>query len=134
MGGAKVVRGVARKNAALRQISLMGIASALLIFAAGCGEGRLKSNEELGLNAQQAEGRAIFDQTCRACHYAYSGSGNKGPGLKGLFKKQFLPSGRPANDRFVLQTILSGRSMMPAFGGSLSQEQRDALMAYLHTL
>ena len=128
MGGAKVVR------AHRARLLCLGMAGALAIFAAACGEGRLKSNEELGLNAQQAEGRAIFDQTCRACHYAYSRSGNKGPGLKGVFSRQFLPSGRPANDRFVLQTILSGRGMMPAFGGSLSQEQRDALMAYLHTL
>jgi len=54
--------------------------------------------------------------------------------MKGLFKRKFLPSGLPANDRFVKQTILNGRGMMPAFGESLSPEAVDDLIAYLHSL
>lgn len=103
-------------------------------FAAGCGNDPLKTNPELGLNEQQAAGRAIFDHYCSACHEAYSTSGKKGPGLKGMFRKQFLPSGLPANDRFVRQTIGGGRGMIPEFGDSLTQQQMDALLAYLHTL
>jgi len=86
------------------------------------------------LDSQQTAGRHIFDRDCSACHFAYSSSGSKGPGLKGLFKKHFLPSGLPANDRFVVQTIMGGRGMMPPFGGALSQNDLDALLAYLHTL
>ena len=100
----------------------------------GCGGGRVKTNAELGLNEQQAEGRAVFDRFCSACHNAYSSSGKKGPGLKGLYREQFLPSGLPANDRFVRQAIGGGRGMMPSFGGTLSPDQMDALIAYLHTL
>lgn len=104
------------------------------LFVAGCGNDRVKTNAELGLNEQQAAGRAVFDQYCSACHNAYSASAKKGPGLKGLFRKKFLPSGLPANDRFVRQTIGGGRGMMPEFGGSLTQDQMDELLSYLHTL
>ena len=104
------------------------------MLVASCGDDRPKTNEELGLNAQQAGGRAIFDHYCAPCHFAYSARGNKGPGLKQLFRKQFLPSGVPANDRFVQQTIRGGRGMMPAFGDALTPDQLENLMAYLHTL
>ena len=106
----------------------------LLLLIAGCGEPAPKSDAELGLNAQQIRGRRIFESDCAACHYAYSSSSNKAPGLKHLFKKQFLPSGLPANDRFVEQTIVGGRNMMPSFGGALTDQQLDDLLAYLHTL
>jgi mono/diheme cytochrome c family protein len=107
--------------------------SAATLFA-GCESNRVKSNEELGLNQQQAAGRAIFDHYCSACHSAYSSSSGKGPSLKNLFSKQFLPSGLPANDRFVEQTIGGGRGMMPAFDGALTPDQLSSLLAYLHTL
>ncbi len=114
----------------------MGIvlAAALAIFVAGCGDPKPKSDAQLGLNAQQASGRLVFDHYCAACHNAYSSSGSKGPSLKGLYKKQFLPSGLPANNRFVDETIVNGRGMMPAQGDALDQEQLDDLVAYLHTL
>jgi mono/diheme cytochrome c family protein len=107
---------------------------ALLIFVAGCGDPAPKSGLELGLNAPQASGRRVFDHDCAACHNAYSSSASKGPSLKGLYKKRFLPSGLPANDRFVEQTIVDGRGMMPAEGDALDQQQLDDLVAYLHTL
>jgi len=107
----------------------------LLAIAAGCGgNSEDKSDAELGLNAQQSNGRAIFHQYCAACHPAYSSRGDKGPGLKKLFRKDYLPSGLPANDRFVSQSIRGGRGMMPAFGDALSDSQLADLLAYLHTL
>ena len=106
----------------------------LLIFVAGCGEPAPKSDAELGLNAQQSNGRRVFERDCAACHSAYSSSGSKGPSLQHLFRKQFLPSGLPANDRFVEQTIVGGRNMMPPMGEAISQQELDDLMAYLHTL
>lgn len=104
-------------------------------LAVGCEKDSSKmSDTELGLNSQQSHGRRVFNTYCLACHPAYSSQGNKGPGLKHLFKKQYLPSGLIANDQFVEQTILHGRSMMPPFGGLLSQQDLDDLIAYLHTL
>lgn len=113
------------------------MAGALAItLLAGCGGKDLskESDAQLGLNAQESAGRVIFEADCAACHYAYSSSGLKGPGLKGLFRKQYLPSGLPANDRFVEQTIVNGRGMMPAQGAAITDEQLADLMAYLHTL
>jgi len=100
----------------------------------GCRSDQPKSDAELGLTVQQAAGRQIFGKTCGTCHQAYSSSGSKGPSLKGLFKKQFLPSGLPANDQFVERTIMGGRGMMPPLGDVLSQDDLRALMDYLHTL
>jgi mono/diheme cytochrome c family protein len=114
------------------------IALATLAFlACSCGcsnDNSSKSDAELGLNAQQASGRHIYQQTCAPCHDAHSVPGENGPRLQGIFKKTFLPSGLPANERFVRQTILNGRNMIPAAGSALSQQQLDDLVAYLHTL
>ncbi len=110
------------------------VVAAITILASGCGDPKPKTDAELGLNAQQANGRQVFDHYCAACHNAYSSSGSKGPSLERLYRKQFLPSGLPANNRFVEQTIVNGRGMMPPQGDALDQEQLDDLVAYLHTL
>jgi mono/diheme cytochrome c family protein len=104
------------------------------VFLSACGNPSPKSDAELGLNAQQSQGRKVFEMYCASCHQAYSSSGSKGPSLKGLYKKRYLPSGLPTNDRFVEGTIVSGRNMMPGFGGALTEQQLNDLMAYLHTL
>lgn len=111
------------------------VASAILgALLAGCGDAPEKTDAELGLNPQQASGRAVFQTYCAACHKAYSTSGQKGPGLKGILKKPFLPSGLPANDRFVRQSIVNGRGMMPPSGDAITEQQLNDLMTYLHTL
>jgi mono/diheme cytochrome c family protein len=107
----------------------------LLATAAGCEPDRSKmSDSELGLTAQQASGRRVYNVYCLSCHPAYSSHGDKGPGLKDLFKKQYLPSGLTPTDEHVEQSILRGRNMMPRFGDQLNQDELQALMAYLHTL
>ena len=93
-----------------------------------------KTDAELGLNPQQAAGRRVYDTRCAECHYAYSTRNLRGPSLHGLFKKQFMTSGIPANDERVTDIILLGRAKMPAFQNKLTQQQFDDLMAYLHTL
>ena len=101
----------------------------------GCGKDpETQTDSELGLNAQQSNGRRIYKIYCASCHSAYSSKGSKGPSMKGLYKKQYLPSGLLANDQFVQQSIVRGRRMMPPLGNSLSQEEVDDVIAYLHTL
>ena len=111
---------------------------AVLLFVTclfGCDVERRKSDAELGLNPQQAAGRRIYDRYCDQCHEPYSSRGRKGPGLKGVFKKQYLPeSGLPANDDRVGEIIRLGRSKMPAFAQTLDQQQVQDLLAYMHTL
>lgn len=107
----------------------------MLVMSSGCDVERRKSDAELGLNAQQAAGRRIFDAECARCHEPYSTRGKKGPGLKGMFQHKYLSlSGLPANDERVGDIIRLGRNEMPGYSQKLdSQELRD-LLAYLHTL
>ncbi len=99
-----------------------------------CDVERRKSDAELGLNAQQAAGRRVFDDRCARCHEAYSSKDLQGPTLKHVYRKTYLPSGAPANDDRVSDVIKYGRAKMPAFGPVLTQRQIDDLIAYLHTL
>jgi mono/diheme cytochrome c family protein len=124
----------ARGEERLRRRDLLLASAAFLLLSTGCGEPAPKSDAELGLSRQQASGRRVFERDCAACHSAYSSAGSKGPTLKNLFRRKFLPSGLPATDRFVEQTIVGGRNMMPPMGEAISQQELDDLMAYLHTL
>jgi mono/diheme cytochrome c family protein len=101
----------------------------------GCNVQRRKSDAELRLNPQQAAGRKIYDQYCDRCHEPYSTGGKKGPGLQGMFKNKYLSaSGLPANDERVSDIIRLGRKEMPGYSQTLSQQQLDDLLAYMHTL
>ncbi len=102
---------------------------------AGCDVERRKSDAELGLNPQQAEGRRLYDNYCDRCHEPYSSRGKKGPSLKGVFKQQYLPlSGLPANDDRVGEIVKYGRSKMEGFGRVMTDQQIKDLLVYLHTL
>jgi mono/diheme cytochrome c family protein len=106
----------------------------LLALGNSCERDRSQmSSAELGLTPQQARGRQVFNTFCVSCHPAYSSHGNKGPGLKGLYKKPYLPSGLTSTDEHVEQAITHGRNMMPAFP-QLSREDVADMVAYLHTL
>jgi len=106
----------------------------LILILSACDAEPRKTDAELGLNTEQAAGRRVYDARCAECHYAYSTRNLRGPSLHGLFKKQFMTSGIPANDDRVTDIILLGRAKMPGFQNKLTRQQLDALMAYLHTL
>ena len=112
------------------------LAVLLAVFAlAACEAERRKSDAELGLNPQQSAGRKLYDNYCDRCHEPYSSRGKKGPSLKGVFKRQYLPlSGLPANDARVGDIVKYGRSKMEAFGPVMTDQQIQDLLAYLRTL
>jgi mono/diheme cytochrome c family protein len=85
------------------------------------------------LNAQEARGHKVYQAHCAVCHYDRVSEPLHGPPLRGIFKKQYLPSGAPANDERVSATVMHGRNLMPAQPQTDSQELDD-LLAYLHTL
>ena len=106
-----------------------------LLALAGCDVERRKSDAELGLNPQQAEGRKLYDNYCARCHEPYSSRGKKGPGLKGVFKHPYLSlSGLPANDERMTDIIKYGRAKMEGFNQVMTDQQIKDLLAYLHTL
>ena len=122
-------------------ISKLAVRCVLFVFAAvvlaalaGCEAEPQKSDAELGLNAQQSRGRRIYDARCAECHYAYSTRNLRGPSLNGLFQKQYMTSGIPANDERVIDIIEMGRAKMPGFHNKLTVNQIADLMSYLHTL
>jgi len=106
-----------------------------VLALSGCDIQRRKSDAELGLNAQQAAGRKIYDSQCERCHEPYSTRGKKGPGLKGVFQNKYLPiSGLPANDERVTDIVRLGRKEMPGYSQTLNQQDIEDLLAYMHTL
>ncbi len=106
-----------------------------LLALAGCDVERRKSDAELGLNPQQAEGRRLYDNYCDRCHEPYSSHGKKGPSMKGVFKHQYLSlSGLPANDDRMTDIIKYGRAKMEGFSQVMNDQQIKDLLAYLHTL
>jgi mono/diheme cytochrome c family protein len=112
-------------------ILLMGMLAGVM----ACDVERRKSDAELGLNPQQAAGRKIFDAECARCHEPYSTRGKKGPGLKGMFQRKYLPlSGLPANDDRVSDIIRLGRNEMAGYSQKLDAQELQDLLAYLHTL
>ncbi len=119
----------------LRLAGAAALLCCLLFSLMACEVERRKSDTELGLNPQQISGRHIYDQNCERCHSAYSSKDRKGPSLKGVFQRQYLTvSGMPANDERVSDIIRMGRNNMQGFGDTLTQEQINDLLAYLHTL
>ncbi len=106
-----------------------------LLFVGACDKPeRLRSNAELGLNDQQARGRAIYDLRCAGCHEPYRKKDLNGPTMAGVFRKPYLPSGMRASDERVSDVIMMGKPKMPAFGSVLTQDQLQDLLAYMHTL
>jgi mono/diheme cytochrome c family protein len=106
----------------------------LLMVLAGCRTALPPGKPLSQLSPQEIAGHTVFQQQCARCHNAYDPSGLHGPGLLGVFRRPYLPSGSPAHDDRVTAVILHGRGMMPPFGSDLDQQQMQALLAYLHTL
>lgn len=128
-----LISSVVRKLQPGRLLVLASLFAILLLSA--CDIQRRKSDAELGLNAEQAAGRKIYDSLCGRCHEPYSTRGKKGPSLSGMFKHQYLSlSGLPANDERVTDIIRNGRKDMPAYSQRLNEQELQELLAYLHTL
>jgi mono/diheme cytochrome c family protein len=127
-------RPLLRKSRAAVLSGMLGVLFAFAIISA-CDVERRKSDAELGLNAQQSAGRKIYDSNCDRCHEPYSSRGKKGPALKGVFRHKYLSlSGLPANDDRVTDIIRLGRNEMPGYSPTLSPQDIQDLLAYLHTL
>jgi mono/diheme cytochrome c family protein len=105
----------------------------VLFAAAGCK--KLPPPTPLAqLNPQQMHGHDVYQNFCVQCHNDRTNQPLNGQSLRGIFKKQYLDSGAPANDDRVMDAILYGRPMMPAVGRNMTPQEREDLLAYLHTL
>lgn len=83
----------------------------------------------------ETRGSVVYERNCGSCHEADNlPLVKQPPKLKGLFRSKKLPSGAPATDEQVRQTILTGRETMPPFERTLDKDQIQDLLKYLHTL
>jgi mono/diheme cytochrome c family protein len=133
-----VKAGCENRGVRLSKISLGIVTGVLLpgvmgVVLAGCRSTRPPTPLE-NLNTQQTHGRMVFRTHCAVCHYDRESGSLHGPALIGMFQKQSLPSGAPANDERVTATVLHGHGLMPALGDTMDQQDLDDLLAYLHTL
>jgi cytochrome c2 len=89
------------------------------LFLIACGCKHSPSTPVRALTPQEAAGKQVFVRQCSGCHYADTDKGLYGPGLQGLFRKPYLTSGMAATD---------------TRGNTMSDQEFEELMAYLHTL
>jgi mono/diheme cytochrome c family protein len=81
-----------------------------------------------GGGAQAAPGAALYAQNCARCHGS-DGGGGLGPQLSdGQAKKDF------PDEADQVAFVTKGQGGMPAFGGSLSPEEIQQVVAYTRTL
>jgi len=79
------------------------------------------------------KGKAVFER-CSVCHNPDSTEKKMGPGLKGLFKRDKLASGKKATEANIRARIDEGGQGMPAYKDMLSDDEKNDLIAYLKTL
>ncbi len=105
----------------------VALAAWALMIPAGC-------HIQTALTPQEEEGKRLFDTGCAHCHEENDLHLKKvPPNLHGLFNHAALPDGAPASDAAVERILVSGKGMMPSFAYQMTQEQINALLAYLHT-
>jgi mono/diheme cytochrome c family protein len=86
------------------------------------------------LTPQERAGHAAFITNCSMCHYDRETGSLHGPPLLGVYKNPYLPSGAPANDDRIANTIQHGRGNMPALGAQVGSDDIADILAYLKTL
>jgi mono/diheme cytochrome c family protein len=115
------------------KLVIFSVGTILCAFLAGCS----RNNMDYGPAFASAEtrGEIVYERNCSACHDAENLQLLKQPPrLKGIFERKMLPSGAPATDEQVRNTILAGRGIMPPFEHTLDKKQVDDLLKYLHKL
>jgi cytochrome c oxidase cbb3-type subunit 3/ubiquinol-cytochrome c reductase cytochrome c subunit len=82
---------------------------------------------EAPLNGNPQHGAELFKKNCERCH----GGGDQKPTAPSLDNREFLASAKPAFLRFAIE---HGRppTPMPPFGGTLSGDEINDLVTYLH--
>ena len=112
------------------QLLVSALLSGLVLITASCGDsddGTTASPQpgpSTTITGDLALGQEVYDENCASCHGG-DGEGGIGPELAGGAVVEEYPD--PSDHRDV---VVNGRGRMPAFGGTLSDEQIDAVVRY----
>jgi len=99
------------------------------VFAVAC------SDRADGLTDSERNGKSLFILNCAPCHEDSNPELKvHPPRLNGMFSTGKLPSGEPATDEQVRETLVHGRGIMPAFDQRLTKDDVTDILNYLHTL
>ncbi|MCF8107288.1 MAG: c-type cytochrome [Desulfohalobiaceae bacterium] len=113
------------------------LAALFVVVAAVFGVLRNSINPPRSEQGRQALlGAELFrEKGCSDCHAAESTRTKVGPGLKGLFDREKLPvSGSPVSEENIRKQLEDPYENMPSFADSLTEQERDRIIAYLKTL
>jgi cytochrome c5 len=91
-------------------------------FEAG-GEGEAGEGEAPGGGGNAELGAAVFGENCSTCHGATGHGGNGGPDLTTMPLAQ--------SEEGAIQQVTNGGGGMPAFKGTLSEEEIENVAAYV---
>ncbi len=80
------------------------------------------------------EGEKIYSKRCYSCHGAVGLGDGPTARLMRIKPANLQQAVREKPKVAILETIARGRKVMPAFGHSLTEAQREAVYQYLHTL
>ena len=87
--------------------------------------GDVKTPPPAEASSTDIDGATMFATICGWCHENGGRSAGKGPKLAGTTR----------SDEYILERIRKGKpGAMPAFGGSFSEGQIVAILAYIRTL
>ncbi len=104
------------------------------LAAAILGFGIIGSGAGRAADAGNAEkGKEVFEQ-CSACHNVDNNERKMGPSLKGLYKHEKLKNGKKVTDANVKAMVNAGGNGMPAYADMLSEQEKNDVIAYLHTI
>jgi cytochrome c len=104
------------------------------VIAAGCAAILAAAPLLFGQKGDAAKGKSIFEDNCAVCHDAESADKKIGPGLKGLLKKDKMNNGKKPTEANIRALVNAGGNGMPSFSDTLSDAERDNVVAYLKTL
>jgi cytochrome c len=104
-----------------------------IIISLTAGMALLALQTMAGNKGDAEQGKKVFEQ-CAVCHNAETAETKVGPSLKALFQRRKLKNGRPVSDENVLTVVNTGGGGMPSFANTLSQAEKDNLLAYLHAI
>lgn len=107
---------------------LLGVAVAVVVLAGACSSGEVPEVPEGADGSRDpvlVEGREVWSDNCTRCH-GESGGGGSGPKLSEGRAEENFPEMAD-----MVAVITNGRNAMPAWGGSLSEDQIEAVARYV---